>query len=522
MKCLQEAHAMSLQENEKKQQRLFKGLSRFKGANSIAGFLMDSLHSIYRAWTILVSTFFVALAVGMFYMLVLRYLSEFLIHASLLLMMIVPAVFGLFHLFKVFTSGGFHEVLHGNTEVQASFLSGIGGLCVAFVLCCTLAKISQGIATATGCIVATTECMFGIPSILFEPLASLLMKALFAGPMIALSILYVSTGEMMLVMGEQEMNRKITLQGEQWAFLGYIVFMGLWLVEITHNSTQYVLAFVTERWYFTPYVDDVKVDLPHSCLVLEAIYNMLRYHLGSVILSAFLKTLFRVPKIIGFTFYLVGCCDDRKRGNEPEGKEGRSSKCSCGLLMRLLRKEGYMDMAITSAEYYKATQHAMFVLEDAAAGLVLNWTQLVFQVCGWAGTTSVCTLFAQVMVSTEKYTDPLDHHFLNEPDSVVFVCAILGLSVSVSFMNVFDVVGDTILYCFALEEQRHKQQMAGKYDPYDEQTIFQKCTCRSKNGDGFFSWLMGYDDDKGDDHHHVHARVQYAPPSLLEALENAK
>lgn len=517
MKCLQLAHVQK--EHEKKNAKLFKGLEDFKGAGSLVGLLMDSLHSVKRAWTILILTFFVALATGTFYMVFLKFLAAFLIYVSLSLMTIIPFVFGAFHIIKVFTSGGFGEVLGGNTEVQTSFLSGIGGICVAFVLCCTLTKISQGVATATGCIVATTDCMFSIPSILFEPLVSITLKASIAGPMVYLGVMLVSTGQMVLLMGNDEMHRTVSLQGEQWVYLAYVVFMCLWLVEITHNGTQYVLAYVTERWYFTPFVEDVKVDIPHPCIVLEAIFNMFRYHLGSVILSAFLKTLFRVPKIISFTLYLVGCCDHRRKRRDPEEK---LNKCSCRLLMKLLRKEGYMDMAITSSEYCLATQHAMFTLEDSSAELVLNWTQLIFQVGGWALTTAMSALFATVMVSTPKYTDPLGSHYLTQPESVIMVCGVLGFSTSVSFMNVFDVVGDTILYCFALEEQRHRQQNAGKYDPYDEQSIFQRC-CRTKNSDGFMSWLLGYEDEKADDYHRGHTqKVQYAPRSLLDAMEAAK
>eukprot|EP00913_Durusdinium_trenchii_P001123 g1031.t1 len=194
MKCLQREHAikdLTLSEKEDaKESRLFQGLSRFRGAGSIEGFLMDSVRAPGGK---------VASDVCFFYMLFLRYLSGFLIHVSLLLMMIVPACFGLFHLFKVFTSGGLSEVIGGNTEVQTSFLSGIAGMCVALVLCCTLAHISRGIQTAEGCILATTDCMFEIPSILLEPLVSLVLKTLTVGPMVGLMLVYASTGRMRLI-----------------------------------------------------------------------------------------------------------------------------------------------------------------------------------------------------------------------------------------------------------------------------------------------------------------------------------
>ena len=113
-----------------------------------------------------------------------------------------------------------------------------------------------------------------------------------------------------------------------------------------------------------------------------------------------------------------------------------------------------------------------------------------------------------------------DEMFLKEPDAVVALAAVLGLAVGVSFMNVFDVIGDTILYCLALQEQRFTQ-LKNAHNPYhkDDATLMERwglkskvlslafcvavgaftprCTCRDGSG-GFLSWMMGYDEHEQD------------------------
>ncbi|CAJ1459881.1 unnamed protein product, partial [Effrenium voratum] len=165
-------------------------MERFKEAGSFEGLFMDSAHSIKRAQLLMLYVFLVATITGIFYMTFLHYCAAFLIHVSLMLMMIVPTIFGIVHLFFFYKGGSFHAAMNGEVEVQTALLSGIVGVAIGLVMCCTLAKISRGIQTAEGCIVATTECMFEIPSILLEPLVSLAVKILLCGPVAMLAIVY--------------------------------------------------------------------------------------------------------------------------------------------------------------------------------------------------------------------------------------------------------------------------------------------------------------------------------------------
>eukprot|EP00439_Symbiodinium_sp_Y106_P003582 s1125_g1.t1 len=326
MKCLQKSHAaresclFETQEHERK--RLAGDMTRFKDAAGTPGLLLDCIASLTKARVHLVIVIFVAIIAGFMYMLFLWACASFLIHGSLTLMTIIPLAFGIFQLLMAFHGGGFSAAIGGDLAVQQSLWVGLTGVSFGAIMCCTMVKIARGVNTAEGVVTATTECLFEIPSILLEPAFSLMIKVLLAGPLIFLALDYASTGKMYLIQGEHGIHRNLSLQAEQWGVILYFFVMILWVLELVHNMTQYILAYVSQRWYFTPYVDDQKIDLPQIFLVVEATWNLFRYHLGSVIFGSFLKTLLRVPKMIAYVIFLVGCCSvSAKRNSKAYDKD---------------------------------------------------------------------------------------------------------------------------------------------------------------------------------------------------------
>ena len=521
MKCLQRSHRLRAEE-EHERKRLAGDVTRFKGgAGHTPGILLDCIASIARARLHLVVVIFVSTAAGFMYMLFLWSCLKFLIYGSLVLVILIPSSFGLWHLFIVYRGGGVTAALSGNLQIQQSLWMGLAGVSIGLFLWCTLKQIFNRIQTAEGCIMATTECLFELPFVLLEPAFSLLAKVMIALPLFILMLEYASTGEMQLIATERGIHRHLQLRKEQWGIIFYFAFLIAWTLELVHNMTQYILAFIAQRWYFTPYVGEQKVDVPGICVTFESTCNLFRYHFGSVVFGSLLKTLFRIPKMFAYSIFLLGCC---KYSKHKEVKESSGTKFTASLMFALLRKEGYMDMAITSSDYCEATEHATFTLDDSSTELVLTWTQIIFELGGWVLMTGVGALYMAVTVhSNPRFTDATDDEmFLKEPDAVVALAGVLGLAVGVSFMNVFDVIGDTILYCLALEEQRFTQ-LRNASNPHhkDDATLIERwegltnkvlslvfcieagaftprCTCRDSSSGGFLSWMMGYDEYEQD------------------------
>lgn len=502
VKCLQRSHRLR-EDQEHLRKRLAGDMTRFKNAAHTPGMVLDCVASIAMArWHLLIVAF-VSIAAGLMYMLFLWSFLDFLIHGSVVLVILMPTAFGVWNLFVFHNAGGIGAAVRGDSQAQEALWMGSAGVAVGFFLWCALKQILKKLDTAEGCIIATTECLFQLPFIMLEPAFSLMVKLAVVLPLLLIMFAYASTGDMKLTETAHGIRRHLQLDKEQICVILYCLFLIAWLVELIHNMTQYVLVYIAEKWYFTEYVGGRKADVPGFCVVLEATCNLFRYHLGSVIFGSLQKTLFRIPKILADGIFPFGCF------SVPKHKDS-NRRCSVSLMLALLGKEGYMDMAITSADYLEATEKATLTLDDSSAERVLTWTQLVFELGGLLLMTGVATLYMAVTVhSNPQFTDPASDMFLKEPDVVVILAAVLGLAVGISFMGVFDVIGDTILYCLALE--MHRDEVKAQ-----EREESGWCTGRDGNSGGFFTWMFWGEDEPEYDHH---PPLRFAPTCLKELVQ---
>jgi len=109
-----------------------------------------------------------------------------------------------------------------------------------------------------------------------------------------------------------------------------------------------------------------------------------------------------------------------------------------------------------------------------------------------------------------SYKDPKSPDFLQDREGVLFTAAFVGLLAGMSFMNLFDVVGDTMLYCWALEEQRHAKATGTTYwKNGDEPAVFSAC---SRKGVMDLFWGDEEDEEEVEDPH------RYAPKTLQNIL----
>jgi len=261
------------------------------------------------------------------------------------------------------------------------------------------------------------------------------------------------------------------------------------------------LAWTTQMWYFTPYVNGEKLDRK-TCAVFRAYYSALRYHLGTLVLGAVLAGITSVPRNL---FNVVEQAADHP-GNPISSL--LSTCCACCLschrrfLVRL-NKTAYMDVAITSSKFCVASARAMSVLtEEVPAVAVLNGAQTVFSLAllglvsfsGGFLTLVMCRRLAIFNAMGSPY-------YIEDPKIVAIVAGVAGGIIGVSFTHVFDTVGDTILYCFATEQRRHSQLDHSKYGSQAQDESV-----------GYFGWLLGGGTDNGAQEEDL--RVDYAPQKL--------
>lgn len=491
-RCIPKSRAIS---KYKKTQDRFKVFDDFSPAaastNTFTGNALDGITSVRTAFPLLGLAALAATTAGYAFLLFLRACAAFLVYLSLTLSMVTPTLFGLVYLYTAYSSGPLGVL---NVEVLQRLSIGciltIAGCCMI----CFARRNKRGIELAAGTVTAAAECMFETPGLLIEPLMVLSVKIPITLGFVYVFTKLVSTGAD-VEMASDGPSRSLTFSPLRQTYLVYVSLMFIWVLEFMHAATQYTLCFTTQRWYFRPLANGTKPPL-NSCVLFEAIGNMWLYHLGSIALGAFLISFLRPLHI------LAKCCP--KAAAIERSKETGQSK-SFVFRLATLKSSAFMDVAITSSNFCSAAQRAYLTMTGRIpATSVLHGAQFMFFLSG----TCCMTLAGVAAVSAglmayPSYADPESQFFLTNTDAVLLAGAVVSFAVAVSIMNALNTVGDTIMYCFALEEQRFQEVAKTRPLWGVDSSLFQSC-------------LFGRESNP----HHFSQDLRYAPGSLRDLMDD--
>lgn len=467
------------------------------------GQAFDILGSIADARYTFIATLLSCTAFGYVYLLFLKLFSTLVLYTSVMLMIVLPFAAAAWDTWNVYSEGlgAVIESLDGKERLAIIVCLFVVGGVFAKVYC----AMKEGFETAAACLEAACECIWDMPSLLLQPVVQLIANfgAVVASVFLCLSL--VTAGRIVLVEGVEGQYRTIQFAPEQIAYLSYATFICFWILMCGHCQAQYVLAYLAQRWYFTPYQGDSK-QVEGSFLFCEACYNCNRFHFGSCCLGSFLRVVGFVPwMLLGVTKFLPECC-----GTNAENESLATGYSAFYKFQALLRKSTWMQISATSHDYFTAAPIGMDVLDDLDSALaILDGAIFVFKSAGVGMQMAIAFVLSRWQVSQPTYTDPHSSQFLPNPNAVVVAHMAMAGITAFWFLNVFDMPSDTILYCVALEEKRWKV----KAERYSQAGVSVTRDCWAYSGIG---WLMGYGNQE--DHHDIDTGVQYAPDSLLKIL----
>mmetsp|Transcript_90829 Transcript_90829/g.261726 ORF Transcript_90829/g.261726 Transcript_90829/m.261726 type:complete len:692 (-) Transcript_90829:103-2178(-) len=394
-------------------------------------------------------------------------------------------VVGCYHLLLYWKSdGGSRHLITGCVLIAVSLSA------FSFVFSETA---QSSINRAAGCIEAACECITEEVSLLFEPLVAMLLRMAILVAFLVIFVLLVTCGAPRIVEGRKRHGWGYSAQ-EQF-YIAYMVVMFFWLMEFTTSLSQYVLAWATQRWYFTPYVDDTKIDRPHKA-VCKGYFNALRWHLGTLAYGSLLIGVLRIPRIVLKGIKVVV--------NLAAGRKNGSQVCGClGQGLEHINKNAYIGVALTTESFRQAAVSADLMLndnKDVRSIAWLNGMQGIFQLGGLILITAAAGFGTFVWVSLSNVSGP----DIAVRDALIWIGIIVAFPIGLSYMTLFDTVGDTILYCWAVQERRYN---------------YHKEHLRKRGGNrirGMLSTVMSSfsADERGEEL----SKVKYAPPALRELL----
>lgn len=159
----------------------------------------------------------------------------------------------------------------------------------------------------------------------------------------------------------------------------YSLFGYLWLNAFIMSCLIFVIAATCGQWYFS-----CNADSNGSGSIFRSIYWVVRYHLGSLAMGAFLIALVQFIRII-FEYY--------KKQIEKANKENKIVKAilcatSCCLeclerFIKFLTKNAYIQIALTAKNFCTSAWNGFFlVISNAATFGTTGTIGFIFEVLG--------------------------------------------------------------------------------------------------------------------------------------------
>lgn len=367
----------------------------------------------------------------------------------------------------------------------------------------------DAVSNAAGCIEAACECINADFSLLWEPMIALAIRTSVLLSLLVTLLLLVTCGSPRQLPGGG-VRKEFEFSTWLRVYIGFVCFMLLWLMEMCTSSSQYVLAWVTERWYFTPYVNDQKLEWKRNA-VCRGYVHMVRRHLGTVALGSLLILLIRIPRVF---LKIISIFTSMARSTRLPLCVCIASSCCwpCSWLSDKLdhvSKNAYLGVALQSESFIRAgisAYHTLHNTESAKKVAMLNGMQGFFQVGGLMAITAASGMGTLVATEVFNFFGP-DIKIRN---AVIAIATATGFPIGLGYMTLFDTVGDTILYCWAVQQRR-----------FEYHARHSQLRGRDLEDASFTGYITSYfiAPDDGDE---CFKKVNYAPAALRELVLGRK
>jgi len=452
--------------------------------------------SVRNAWPLILVAAAVATGLGFLNIAVLQRLAGPAVYCAAGVLCAAPLALGggLLHGGLGGPGGGEADLLAGldgwvSPEWRAA--AGAGFVAVAMVwaaLCCCF---HRSIATAVAVVRASSDCFLDLPSLVLQPiLAMLLQLSVFALLGCGLALLLscgrvtpMSLEDYAVVEGlsgseASGVFRLLKYHGYQVQLIGFYMFMVVWMSELVNATSQFVIAYTVQRWYFTPYERDMKKERIDRRPLTKAYSLGLSFHLGSLAMGSFVVASTRLLRLaLSFAAKQAGPADGR-------GGRGPVACFTCALAciqrwVEFLNKNAYVDIAVNGSSFLSGARSAFSVLAHRMPEVgALNGACWVIQLTSAGAITAsgiavVYLILAHVAVFNQRDSD----WYVQERVPVLVLAGLVSFLVGHAFMTIFDVVSDTILYCRCIEEVRRQEgelELDRQYAPKSLVTLIEQ------------------------------------------------
>jgi hypothetical protein len=427
--------------------------------------------SLATAQSVFMGAAVLAILLGFVYLFFLRFFAKILVFLGLFILSVAPVIGGGILIYNATTEDGLDHIPSTGDSTTDMWI-GVGLVIASAIMACISVCACGALRTAIAVVRAASTAMVDMPTLVLEPvitqairlglLAALLYGfgwLLSCGKMTTMTLEEYAVLEDSGAPNVQGVFRTFRYTEEEWHYIFYYVFITIWIMCLMTAASQYAIAYAVQLWYFTAYDDSGRkpgIGLKFS--IFTAFCEGFSLHLGSLALGSFLiAVLIAIQLVLGYLAKQAKAED-----NKVAVAAAKCMMCCVQCFQRcleFLNKNAYIDIACNSTSFCFAAKNAFWIIvKNFPEMAILNGACWVFVYVGVGAITSVGTWLVYLIVTKMEYfSDPSKSTYIADPLPILVVTALICGVVSYSFMQVYDMVADTILYCFATEKIRRRR-----------------------------------------------------------------
>ena len=221
-------------------------------------------------------------------------------------------------------------------------------------------------------------------------------------------------------------------------FIGF-----LWVTLFISALGEMTVAGVICQFYFTR--DKKKLK---GCLVTRSFFRALRYHVGSLALGSFIITICKLIR------YIMEYVDQKTKNTQSTIATFLIKCCKCCLwclekFLKFLNRNAYIMIAMHGYNFWGGAKRAFsLILRNCVRVATLNWVGDFTLFLGRLFVSAGVTAFSLWFFKTND-----DVQFYIVPSAIVFVMSFLASS---AFTGVFEIGIDSMFLCFMEDEERNE------------------------------------------------------------------
>lgn len=455
--------------------------------------MAEVVASIPSAWPAILAAIVLAIALGYMHLCLMQCCAEVILWISILLTVVGLGALGVY----LWLSAG-SEVLASRLppQLQQASNSSIGGNSSSFsmsdelsdqemayrataIACwslsglalCLVCCLRSSIEAAAACMEVACKAIFEMPSLLLAPVVKAVIKSvLVVGFLYGFALLW-TVGDTPAVDMNVLLNSTVDVDAphishstQQSLLILFYMLVAFWILGFISALYEFVVAYAVATYYYAPHEQDEhgnlvdEKDVEGCCAALEGLHIGLFYHAGSLAFGSLIIAILHViQKVIEYA----------QLKNEEAGENRVIScvLCICACCIKCLQdvvgfinRNAYIDIAINSNSFCTAAGNALHMVIDLGGAMaILNGATYVFAFFGTAFITVACAAGTYAVVGFGPFADQSSALYVEDPLSAGIVAALVALPVALSFMDVFDMASDTLLYCYGTDLHSGKE-----------------------------------------------------------------